>query len=162
MNMGSCKSKEFNILADAKRGNTLTVREAILLRVHPSTSRRWSTTGRKRAHCTKSRGDRTTIIQPEKKSGNDLPESENVTLLSPILCSEVGVLSPVEIEKITDPISRLESLPEVKTTTLISQAPNPLIKIFLNEPSPLAELRKTLLQVCRAPECLNYLLYCGQ
>ena len=140
----------------------LTVRAAILLRVHPSTSRRWATTGRKRARCTNSRGDLTTIMQPEKKPGQELPESENVTLLSHILCSEVEVLSPVDIEKITDPISRLESLPEVKTTTLIPQTPNPLIKIFMNEPSPLAELRKTLLRVCRAPECLNYLLYCGQ
>lgn len=60
---------------------------------------------------------------------------------------EVEVLPPVDIGKIMDLISRLESLPEVKTTDLLPEMPNPLIRVFLNESAPLAELLRTLPQV---------------
>jgi cell division septum initiation protein DivIVA len=60
---------------------------------------------------------------------------------------EVEVLPPVDIGKIMDLISRLEELPEVKTTDLLPEMPNPLIRVFLNESAPLGELLRTLPQV---------------
>ncbi|HEX9896634.1 MAG TPA: hypothetical protein VGA85_03115 [Dehalococcoidales bacterium] len=60
---------------------------------------------------------------------------------------EVEVLPPVDIGKIMDLISYLEGLPVVKTTDLLPEMPNPFIRVFLNEPAPLAELLQTLPQV---------------
>jgi hypothetical protein len=77
---------------------------------------------------------------------------EKGVLLNRIPWLEVEVLPPQDIEKIMDLISRLESLPEVKTTDLLPEIPNPLIRIFLNEPSALAELLRTMPQVEQVTE----------
>jgi vacuolar-type H+-ATPase subunit H len=86
-----------------------------------------------------------------EKINEDLEQSftaaEKGVLLNHIPWLEVEVLPPQDIEKIMDLISRLESLPEVKTTDLLPEIPNPLIRIFLNEPSPLAELLRTMPQI---------------
>jgi len=42
----------------------------------------------------------------------------------------------MDIEKIMDLISHLEKLPEVKTTDLLPETPNPLIRVFLSKPWP--------------------------
>jgi hypothetical protein len=55
-----------------------------------------------------------------------------------------------------DLISCLESLPEVKTTDLLPETPNPLIRIFLNEPSPLVELLRTLPQIAHINELTDF------
>ncbi len=65
---------------------------------------------------------------------------------------EVEVLPPVDIGKIMDLIARLETLPEVKTTDLLPEMPNPLIRVFLNENAPLGELLRTLPQVEKVNE----------
>jgi len=65
---------------------------------------------------------------------------------------EVEVLPPVDIGKIMDLIARLETLPEVKTTDLLPEMPNPLIRVFLNENAPLGELLRTLPQVEKVTE----------
>jgi cell division initiation protein len=81
-----------------------------------------------------------------------LSAGEKGALLDHIPWLEVEVMPPLDIEKIMELISRLESLPEVKTTDLLPETPNPLIRVFLNEPSPLAELLRTLPQVEKVTE----------
>lgn len=85
--------------------------------------------------------------QTTEKPEDIITEGENSVLLDHIPWLEVEVLPPLDIEKIMDLIARLENLPEVKTTDLLPETPNPLIRVFLNEPSPLAEMLKTLPQV---------------
>jgi len=91
-----------------------------------------------------------------EKINEDLEQSftaaEKGVLFNHIPWLEVEVLPPQDIEKIMDLISRLESLPEVKTTDLLPEIPNPLIRIFLNEPSPLAELLRTMPQIEQVTE----------
>jgi vacuolar-type H+-ATPase subunit H len=86
------------------------------------------------------------------KKINEDTAAEKGMLLNRIPWLEVEVLPPQDIEKIMDLISRLESLPEVKTTDLLPEIPNPLIRIFLNEPSPLAELLRTMPQIEQVTE----------
>jgi F0F1-type ATP synthase membrane subunit b/b' len=89
----------------------------------------------------------TSKIEGGNKPTASLSEVEKGELLEHIPWLEVEVLPPLDIEKIMDLISRLENLPEVKTTDLLPETPNPLIRVFLNGPSPLAELLRTLPQV---------------
>ena len=86
------------------------------------------------------------------KPTETLSPGEKGALLDHIPWLEVEVLPPLDIEKIMDLIARLESLPEVKTTDLLPETPNPLIRVFLNEPSPLAEMLRTLPQVEKVNE----------
>jgi vacuolar-type H+-ATPase subunit H len=86
------------------------------------------------------------------KKVNEDTAAEKGMLLNRIPWLEVEVLPPQDIEKIMDLISRLESLPEVKTTDLLPEIPNPLIRIFLNEPSPVAELLRTMPQIEQVTE----------
>ena len=90
--------------------------------------------------------------KPSEKASPTLTASEKGVLLNRIPWLEVEVLPPLDIEKIMDLISRLESLPQVKTTDLLPETPNPLIRVFLNEPSPLAELLRTLPQIAQVNE----------
>ena len=77
---------------------------------------------------------------------------EKATSFDHIPWLEIEVLPPVDIGKIMDLISRLESLPAVKTTDLLPEMPNPLIRVFLNENAPLGELLRTLPQVEKVTE----------
>jgi len=86
------------------------------------------------------------------KPADTLSAGEKGALLDHIPWLEVEVLPPLDIEKIMDLIARLESLPEVKTTDLLPETPNPLIRVFLNEPSPLADMLRTLPQVEKVTE----------
>jgi cell division septum initiation protein DivIVA len=86
------------------------------------------------------------------KPADTLSAGEKGALLDHIPWLEVEVLPPLDIEKIMDLIARLESLPEVKTTDLLPETPNPLIRVFLNEPSPLADMLRTLPQVEKVNE----------
>jgi len=95
---------------------------------------------------------RTASVEIKGKPAPTLSEGEKGALLDHIPWLEIEVLPPLDIEKIMDLISRLESLPEVKTTDLLPETPNPLIRVFLNEHSPLAELLKTLPQVEQVTE----------
>jgi F0F1-type ATP synthase membrane subunit b/b' len=85
-----------------------------------------------------------------------LTPNEKGVLLNHIPWLEVEILPPLDIEKIMDLISCLESLPEVKTTDLLPETPNPLIRIFLNEPSPLVELLRTLPQIAHINELTDF------
>ena len=94
--------------------------------------------------------------KPSETPAPMLSPSEKGVLLNHIPWLEVEILPPLDIEKIMDLISRLESLPEVKTTDLLPETPNPLIRIFLNEPSPLAELLRTLPQIEQVNELSEF------
>jgi cell division septum initiation protein DivIVA len=88
----------------------------------------------------------------EDKPAPALSIGEKSTSFDQIPWLEVEVLPPVDIGKIMDLIARLESLPQVKTTDLLPEMPNPLIRVFLNEPSPLADLLRTLPQIEKVTE----------
>jgi cell division septum initiation protein DivIVA len=90
------------------------------------------------------------VRTPEVKAAPDQAPAKSSADHIPWL--EVEVLPPVDIAKIMDLISRLEDLPEVKTTDLLPEMPNPLIRVFLNENAPLAELLRTLPQVEKVTE----------
>jgi cell division septum initiation protein DivIVA len=94
----------------------------------------------------------TTQVAVENKPAPATSKDEKGTSFDQIPWLEVEVLPPVDIGKIMDLISRLESLPQVKTTDLLPEMPNPLIRVFLNEPSPLADLLKTLPQIEKVTE----------
>jgi len=96
-----------------------------------------------------------TPVKIEKKPESTLSEGEKGALLDHIPWLEIEILPPLDIEKVMALISRLEELPEVKTTDLLPETPNPLIRVFLNEPSPLAELLRTLPQVEKVNEVNN-------
>ncbi|HXY75059.1 MAG TPA: hypothetical protein VEH58_07015 [Dehalococcoidales bacterium] len=91
--------------------------------------------------------DKKPVNVPKPKTDHALTEDEKGNLLDAIPWLEVEVLPPLDIEKIMELISRLEALPEVKTTDLLPETPNPLIRVFLTESSPLGDLLRTLPQV---------------
>ena len=74
------------------------------------------------------------------KTGQVLSEGEKGALREHIPWLEIEIMPPMDIEKIMEFIAHLESLPKVKTTDLLPETPNPLIRVFLNEPLPLAEM----------------------
>lgn len=96
-----------------------------------------------------------TVTKPvavAEKQTQATPKAEKGPSFDQIPWLEIEVLPPVDIGKIMDLIARLEDLPVVKTTDLLPEMPNPLIRVFLNEPSPLAELLRTLPQVKQVTE----------
>jgi cell division septum initiation protein DivIVA len=95
---------------------------------------------------------RTASVAIEDRPTPALSRGEKGTSFDQIPWLEVEVLPPVDIGKIMDLIARLESLPQVKTTDLLPEMPNPLIRVFLNEPSPLADLLRTLPQIEKVTE----------
>jgi cell division septum initiation protein DivIVA len=95
---------------------------------------------------------RTAPVATEDKPVPALSRGEKGTSFGQIPWLEIEVLPPVDIGKIMDLISHLERLPEVKTTDLLPEMPNPLIRVFLNEPSPLADLLRTLPQIEKVTE----------
>lgn len=93
------------------------------------------------------------VTRPVEKPAPTAPKDEKGTAkFEQIPWLEIEVLPPVDIGKIMDLIARLEDLPVVKTTDLLPEMPNPLIRVFLNEPSPLADLLRTLPQVKQVTE----------
>jgi F0F1-type ATP synthase membrane subunit b/b' len=81
-----------------------------------------------------------------------LSEGEKGVLREHIPWLEIEIMPPMDIEKIMEFIAHLESLPQVKTTDLLPETPNPLIRVFLNEPSPLAEVLQTFPEVAQVSE----------
>ena len=81
-----------------------------------------------------------------------LSEGEKGVLREHIPWLEIEILPPVEIEKIMEFITHLESLSKVKTTDLLPETPNPLIRVFLDEPSSLAEMLRAFPEVAHVNE----------
>ena len=97
------------------------------------------------------------IVRGDNKERGDnkdkaLSEGEKGVLRDHIPWLEIEIMPPMDIEKIMDLIAQLESLPEVKTTDLLPETPNPLIRVFLNEPSPLAEMLRAFPEVAQVVE----------
>ena len=88
----------------------------------------------------------------KEKSGPVLSEGEKGVLRERIPWLEIEIMPPMDIEKIMEFIAQLESLPKVKTTDLLPETPNPLIRVFLNEPSPLAEMLRAFPEVAQVIE----------
>ena len=91
-------------------------------------------------------------VDIKDKKSPVLSEGEKGVLLDHIPWVEIEIMPPMDIEKIMDLISHLESLPEVKTTDLLPETPNPLIRVFLNKPSPLADMLGTFPQIALVKE----------
>ena len=86
------------------------------------------------------------------RPGPVLSEGEKGVLRERIPWLEIEIMPPMDIEKIMEFISHLESLHTVKTTDLLPETPNPLIRVFLNEPSPLAEILREFPEVEKVVE----------
>ncbi|MFZ2036011.1 MAG: hypothetical protein WCC72_09210 [Dehalococcoidales bacterium] len=86
------------------------------------------------------------------QSKHSLTDNEKGVLLNHIPWLEIEILPPLDIEKVMELIATLEALPEVKTTDLLPETPNPLIRVFLNETCPLAELLRTLPLIAQVNE----------
>jgi F0F1-type ATP synthase membrane subunit b/b' len=82
-----------------------------------------------------------------QESGTKLFKGEKEQLLNQALLSEIEIMPPIDIDKIMDLISHLEKLPEVKTTDVLPDTPNPIIRVFLNKPLPLVTMLGTIPQV---------------
>jgi vacuolar-type H+-ATPase subunit H len=95
------------------------------------------------------------VMPPAARGDNKdkaLSEGEKGVLRDHIPWLEIEILPPMEIEKIMEFITHLESLPKVKTTDLLPETPNPLIRVFLDEPSPLAEMLRAFPEVAQVIE----------
>jgi hypothetical protein len=64
-------------------------------------------------------------------------------------------MPPMDIDKIMDLISQLERLPEVKTTDLLPETPNPLIRVFLSKSLALANWLRSLPHVAQVNEVFD-------
>ena len=88
----------------------------------------------------------------KEKSGPALSEGEKGVLREHIPWLEIEIMPPMDIEKIMEFIAHLESIPTVKTTDLLPETPNPLIRVFLNETSPLADMLREFPEVEKVVE----------
>jgi hypothetical protein len=68
---------------------------------------------------------------------------------------EIELMPPMDIEKTMDLISELEKMPGVKTTDLLPETPNPLIRVFLNKPLPLTENLRRLPHIAQVTELFD-------
>jgi F0F1-type ATP synthase membrane subunit b/b' len=83
----------------------------------------------------------------KEKPGQALYEGEKDVLWDHIPWLEIEIMPPMDIENIMEFIAQLENLHSVKTTDLLPETPNPLIRVFLNEPMPLAEMLREFPEV---------------
>jgi hypothetical protein len=90
-----------------------------------------------------------------KDKASALSDGEKGTLLDHVPWLEIEIMPPMDIEKIMDLISQLERLPEVKTTDLLPETPNPLIRVFLSKPLALANWLRTLPHVAQVTELFD-------
>jgi hypothetical protein len=68
---------------------------------------------------------------------------------------EIEIMPPIDIDKIMDLISYLERLPEVKTTDVLPNTPNPIVRVFLNKSLALAAMLRTLPEIAQVNEVLD-------
>ena len=90
-----------------------------------------------------------------KDKSSALSDGEKGVLLDHVPWLEIEILPPMDIEKIMDLISHLEKLPEVKTTDLLPETPNPLIRVFLSKPLALANMLRSLPQISQVTELFD-------
>jgi hypothetical protein len=90
-----------------------------------------------------------------KDKSSALSDGEKGVLLDHVPWLEIEIMPPMDIEKIMDLISHLEKLPEVKTTDLLPETPNPLIRVFLSKPLALANMLRSLPQISQVTELFD-------
>lgn len=96
------------------------------------------------------------FISPDgKDKASALSDGEKGVLLDHVPWLEIEVMPPMDIEKIMDLISQIERLPEVKTTDLLPETPNPLIRVFLGKPLALANWLRTLPHISQVTELFD-------
>jgi len=102
-----------------------------------------------------SAGDTSHSSSDIKDKASALSDGEKGVLLDHVPWLEIEILPPMDIEKIMDLISHLEKLPEVKTTDLLPETPNPLIRVFLSKPLALANMLRSLTQISQVTELFD-------
>ncbi len=96
------------------------------------------------------------FISPDgKDKASALSDGEKGVLLDHVPWLEIEVMPPMDIENIMDLISQIERLPEVKTTDLLPETPNPLIRVFLGKPLALANWLRTLPHIAQVTELFD-------
>jgi cell division septum initiation protein DivIVA len=95
-------------------------------------------------------GNDKTVNMAAKVSDGEKGVSSN-----PVPWLEIELMPPMDIEKTMDLISELEKMPAVKTTDLLPETPNPLIRVFLNKPLPLAENLRKLPHIAQVTESVG-------
>lgn len=98
---------------------------------------------------------RTASIDNKDQAASALSTGENGALLNQVPWLEIEIMPPLDIDKIMDLISQIERLPEIKTTDLLPETPNPLIRVFLNKPLALANWLRTLPHIAQVTELID-------
>ena len=102
-----------------------------------------------------SAGDASPRSSDNKDKSSAISDGEKGVLLDRVPWLEIEIMPPMDIEKIMDLISHLEKLPEVKTTDLLPETPNPLIRVFLSKPLALANMLRSLPQISQVTELFD-------
>jgi len=90
-----------------------------------------------------------------KDNESALFEGEKVVLSDDAQWVDIEIMPPMDIDKIMDLIAHLEGLPEVKTTDLLPEDPDPFIRVFLRKPLALANMLRTLPHIARVTELFD-------
>ena len=87
-----------------------------------------------------------------KENGDKFFKGEKERVFNQVQWMEIEIMPPIDIDKIMDLISYLERLPEVKTTDVLPDTPNPIVRVFLNKSLALAAVLRTLPQIAQVNE----------
>ena len=90
-----------------------------------------------------------------KENGDKFFKGEKERVFNQVQWLEIEIMPPIDIDKIMDLISYLERLPEVKTTDVLPNTPNPIVRVFLNKSLALAAMLRTLPEVAQVNEVLD-------
>jgi hypothetical protein len=90
-----------------------------------------------------------------KDNESALFEGEKVVLSDDAQWVDIEIMPPMDIDKIMDLIAHLEGLPEVKTTDLLPEDPDPFIRVFLRKPLALANMLRTLPHIAQVTELFD-------
>ena len=96
-----------------------------------------------------------TVSNDGQENGKRLSEEEKERLFNQVQWLEIEIMPPIDIDKIMDLISYLERLPEVKTTDVLPNTPNPIVRVFLNKSLALAAMLRTLPEIAQVNEVLD-------
>jgi hypothetical protein len=98
---------------------------------------------------------RAAATEKKDKPSAVLSDGEKGLLFDSVPWLEIEIMPPMDIEKVMDLISHLEILPEVKTTDLLPETPNHLIRVFLNKPLLLVDKLRALPQIAQVTEMFD-------
>jgi len=86
------------------------------------------------------------------EAGPPLPDNPNVTTEGANLEFELEILPPIDIMKIMEIVTYLDSSPEVNNTELIPNTDRPSIIVLLHEPVDLTTMLRTIPEVAQVRE----------